>query len=145
MLFSFLKISAFLILSLSLSSYSYIPNQAYQTEVSTASIDLTKLCKTWYVVSGEMVEGNETEEFPEELKNSQFIFNPDFTFILKEKGSKDHEKGSWKELKGDKLLVDLDDDPVTFTIVSLTENRLEMTAVDGSTDVRMILSTIATQ
>lgn len=145
MILSFLKIPVFIILSVSLSSYNYIPNQTHRTDTLTTSIDLAKLCKTWYVVSGEMVEGNEIEELPEELKNSQFIFNPDFTFILKEKGSKDQEKGSWKELKGDKLLVDLDDDPVTFTVVSLTENRLEMTAIDGSTDVRIILSTIATQ
>ena len=108
-------------------NFTYSPKSGNSEEVVVSSIDLNKLCKAWYIVSGKVKEADKTEEFPEDMINTQFIFNLDFTFELKGVDGKSTKKGTWKELKESKIYVTVDEDPITFEITTLTDTKLVLT------------------
>ena len=103
------------------------------------NIDKDKLCKTWYVISGELTEDGETEKLPEDMINSRFIFKKDNSFMLFEPEDENSEKGTWKDIDG-KLYINIDNDPMTFTIETLTDTKLVIMLSEDDRQASMTLS-----
>lgn len=104
----------------------------------TSNIDKEKLCKTWYIASGVLTEDGETEEVPEEMINSRFVFKKDNTFLMYELDV--FEKGTWKEVDG-KLQINIDEEAITFTVETLTDTQLVITMNEDDRKASMTFST----
>lgn len=102
-------------------------------------INTELLCKTWYIISGEVKEGNMTEQLPEDMINAQMIFYKNFEVTLIEPESDDKEEGTWRDDDGN-LVVNIDNEPITFTIKTLSESTLIIWADKDGIMAEMTLS-----
>ncbi len=135
------KIILPLLFAFAILSFSFKSNQnSNKIEVLLEKIDTEKLCKTWYIVSGIVKAEAEEEELPEDMINGKFIFHKNFKVSMVEPGTNESEEGTWKDKNG-KLYINIDNDPMSFTIETLTDNSLVISLDKDGIYASMTMST----